>query len=275
MEHLPVPQNVDEIPYCLEYISDCAFKKGSHLQWRVKLLCESVWSNSVYNGECSAYLLDKATGIIQRENPYRRAIEIAKIIDLSGSILNLSGYNTLRLGMESDDMGRVKRMGGLLASKYQVKKAMNMVEEHASGVIPFNVVNVDGIDGFQFDYERVLLYLLQLFKLEDAARDINQPPVQISITLDGADLSRNVTHVTAGVKINDPRSIDPDSGLPIGVQDSRKIQSRELCFPVKGLLAKDSKELYDNHFGDFFDYFKYVQTNGLDGGAIRINVTLP
>ena len=132
-------------------------------------------------------------------------------------------------------------MGGFLASKYQVKKAMKIVEEHASEVIPYDVLNVDGIDGFKFDYERVLLYLIKLFKLEDAARDINQPPVQMSITLDGADLSRNVTHVTAGVKINDPRSIDPGSGLPIGVQDSRKMQSRELCFPIKSLLAKDSK----------------------------------
>jgi hypothetical protein len=43
----------------------------------------------------------------------------------------------------------------------------------------------------------------------------------------------------------------------------------------KELLAKDSKELYKNHFGDFFDYFKDVQANGLDGGAIRIDVSSP
>jgi hypothetical protein len=102
MEHLPVPRTVDKIPFCLEYITDCASKKGAHLPSRIKLLCESVWSDSVYNGECSAYLLNKATGIIQRENPYHRAIEIAKVIDLLGSILNLSGYDTLRRGMEAE-----------------------------------------------------------------------------------------------------------------------------------------------------------------------------
>ena len=63
----------------------------------------------------------------------------------------------------------------------------------------------------------MLLCLIKLFKLEDAARDITQPPVQLPITLDGADLSRNMTQVTAGVKINGPCSIDPDSGLPIEV----------------------------------------------------------
>jgi hypothetical protein len=168
------------------------------------------------------------------------------------------------------------KMGGWLTSKYRVKKAMTCAEEHAKGVIPFEVVDVDGIsNGFKFAYKPLLLYILKLFKLEDVARDINQPPVQISITLDGADLSHNVTHLTAGVKINEPCSINPVSWLPIGVHDSRKVQSRELCFPLKSLLAMDSKELYDNHFGNFFDYFKNVPANGLDGRALRINMSSP
>jgi hypothetical protein len=179
------------------------------------------------------------------------------------------------VGWRQTKNGKIDRMGGWLCSTYQLKKSMKQVEEHAKGVIPFDIVDVDGSNGFKFDYEALLLYVLKLFELEDAARDVNQPPVQILITLDGADLSCNVTHVTAGVKINDPRSIDPLSGLSIGVQNSRKVQSRELCFPFKSLLAKDSKKLYNNHFRDFIDYFKSVQANGLDGGAIRIDVSSP
>ncbi len=89
-----------------------------------------------------------------------------------GSILNLSGYDLLRYGMEADENGKIKRMGGFLASKYQVKNEMKKVEEHASGVIPYDAVDMDGIDGFKFDYEKVLLSLIKLFKLENAARDI-------------------------------------------------------------------------------------------------------
>jgi hypothetical protein len=74
---------------------------------QVKLLCEPVHLNLVYNGECFTYLFDKATGIVQHENPYHCAIEIAKIIDLSGPVLNISGYNTLRLGVEAKQMGRL------------------------------------------------------------------------------------------------------------------------------------------------------------------------
>jgi hypothetical protein len=180
MEHLPLQKNAKKIPYCIEYLDDCTSTKGSHLPSRVKTLCENVWSSEVYNGECSTYLLDKAKGIIQRENPYQRAIKIAKVIDLSGSVLNLSGYDTLRRGMEEKNKdGNIERMGGWLTSKYQVRKAMSIVEEDAKGIIPFDVVDVEGIDGFKFDYEPLLLYIIKLYKLEDAARDVNQPPVQL------------------------------------------------------------------------------------------------
>jgi hypothetical protein len=52
---------------------------------------------------------------IQCENPYCHVI-----IDLSGSLLNLSGYDALRKGMEGDNDGKVERNGGWLASKYHV-----------------------------------------------------------------------------------------------------------------------------------------------------------
>jgi hypothetical protein len=65
-------------------------------------------------------------------------------------------------------------MGGWLTSKYQVQKAMTTVEEHAKGVIPFEVINMNRIDGFKFEYEPLLLYLLKLFKLEDAGSERHQ-----------------------------------------------------------------------------------------------------
>jgi hypothetical protein len=49
--------------------------------------------------------------------------------------------------------------------------------------------------------------------------------------------------VTAGIKINGPQAKDPISGILIGFEDSTKVQSREVCFPCKILIAKDVKEL--------------------------------
>jgi hypothetical protein len=124
MEHLQVLQDVDKISSYLQYITDSALKKGVHLPLQVKLLCQWVFSNLVYYGKCSTYLSDKATGIIHCKDAYCHAIEIAKFIYLSGSLLNLSRYNILWLGLEAYGTGRVEQMGGLLASKHQVKKAM-------------------------------------------------------------------------------------------------------------------------------------------------------
>jgi hypothetical protein len=72
-------------------------------------------------------------------------------------------------------------------------------------------------------------------------------------TNDGDDLSRNISHVTAGIKINDCQAIEPIIGIPIGFQDATKLQSRELCYPSKILIAKDTKVLYKDYFTDFLN----------------------
>ena len=60
----------------------------------------------------------------------------------------------------------------------------------------------------------------------------------------------------------DPRAIDPQSGLPIGFVGSTKVQSRELCFPFKIVLAKDCTQLYEDHFRAFFDFFAKIEKDG-------------
>ncbi len=70
--------------------------------------------------------MDRTSRAIKSDNPYCHAIQIAKIIDLSGSLLKLSRYNSLRKGLEGDDEGKVKRNGGWLASKFQVLKFINV-----------------------------------------------------------------------------------------------------------------------------------------------------
>jgi hypothetical protein len=93
--------------------------------------------------------------------------------------------------------------------------------------------------------------------------------------LDGADLSRNISHVTAAIKINDPRAIDPKSGIPIGMDDSLRVQSRELCWPCKILIAKDTKELYHKYFTDFFAFFKQVEERGFEDFPFPFIVSSP
>jgi hypothetical protein len=103
---------------------------------------------------------------------------------------------------------------------------------------PFSLSPPSGSDGIYFDYENLLLFLLKLYQLNKVALDPGQPSVEFSIILDGADLSRNISHVTAGIKINDLHVINPISDIPIDMKDSRKVQSRELCYPCKIAICK-------------------------------------
>jgi hypothetical protein len=107
------------------------------------------------------------------------------------------------------------------------------------------------------------MFVLEMFQLDGIARYPKSPPVQLACTLDGADISRFVSHVTAGIKILDPRAIDPISHLPIGLDGSKKVQSRDLCFPFKMILTRDTKTLYHEHFKDFFDFFSRLNREGL------------
>jgi hypothetical protein len=120
------------------------------------------------------------------------------------------------------------------------------------------------------------LLLFELFQLDHIARDPSQPPFQLACTLDGADISKFVSHVTAGIKILDPRAIDPISHLPIGLEGSKKVQSRDLCFPFKVLLIRDTKTLYQEHFKDFFDVFSKLNLEGgFELGNNPISVSSP
>ena len=97
-----------------------------------------------------------------------------------------------------------------------------------------------------------------MFKLHRIA--VTEGKVKISVTVDGADLSQNTQHVTAVIKILDPRTTNPLTGIPLGFEG---VQGREFCFPVKILLAKDTKCLYKTHFTDFFEWVAKLNTVGV------------
>jgi hypothetical protein len=209
-------------------------------------------------------------------------MQVAKKIDLSGSLLNLSGYHALRKGIEGDEEGKIERNGGWLASKYHVMKSMKAVEVIAQINIPFSPIEAvaakdgeNGIDSIVFDFGKILGFLLKLYQLDEPHRDLTQPPVEFSITLDGADLLQNISHVTAGIKINDPHAKDPIRGILIGYEDSRKIQSCELCWPFKIISAKETKTMYAYHFSDFLNFFKQVEECGFDTYTLGFFISPP
>ena len=67
---------------------------------------------------------------------------------------------------------------------------------------PYIVIDVDGIDGVKIDFNKLLRFILEMFKLDEIVRTTGG--VKIAIMLHGVDLSQNIQHVTCGIKVADP-----------------------------------------------------------------------
>jgi hypothetical protein len=209
----------------------------------------AIFEDEMLNGEAAKQVISRVYEQVKDTCPLRDAAAVAKAMDLAGGVVNHSGLHVLR---------RVRTPGcttGWLASHRQVTKVMKQVEAEASTYVPYEVLT--HVDGVQFEYLAMLRFALQLYKLEDIAK--TDGGVMIAMTLDQADLSRNVSHVTAGLKIVDYRAIDPETKLPLGVGNSVTVQSRDVCIPFKIILSKDSGNVYEDEFKDFFDFFNSLQ----------------
>jgi hypothetical protein len=117
--------------------------------------------------------------------------------------------------------------------------------------------------------------------LDDIAQ---RDSVEVSITPDGAELCDGLCHLTAGIKVTDPRAVDPRDGKRLscfgdGMGCIFSTKSCHCCFAVKSLLGKDSKEAYQE-FSDFFFFLERIMREGLPAlplgpCILHINVLSP
>ena len=233
-----------------------------------KVLADLVYAES-FERECGHHIRQLLTDELKKSSPYRDAMTVAEVLDAGSGQLNLSGLDMLTKGVEGDANGKVQYGGGYFTTRYYILQAQAKVNAAAQLEIPFKPIESAELDGVEFEFQELLIFILKLFGLYEIAKDPTQARVQICITLDGADISRNISHVTCRIKIIDPRAIDPMSKLPIGLDGSRKVQSRELCIPFKIVLTRDTKALYTEEFKEFFDYFADVAANGLPAEGIQ------
>lgn len=274
--------------------------KNSHPKgtWRSTIyhsVVSEIWESLGADDNIRPFIADKCREYLMPINPFQSPEEVLRIMDLNGAVLNLGGIRLLREVEVKDVNGSVVESGtNWMTSSYQIRKAQTILETAAQLEIPFRMLDdppfaedlqdvfeidddsLEALDGIQFNFRKLLWYILKLYKLDEILDDPSEGPVLLAITLDGADLSRNYTHVTCGIKIVDPRAIDPLSGLPIGIQGSRAVQSRDLCHAFQIVLAKDSSDLYEKRFKTFFNFFKKVTGEGFHGyGADQFCISSP
>ena len=90
--------------------------------------------------------------------------------------------------------------------------------------------------------------------------------VIMAATVDGGALAWKLTHVSAWIKFCDERTINPLSGrLLFGSTGFDKVQSRNVCFPMYVIIAKDNKELYTTELTSFFGDLNEFEDDSGDG----------
>jgi hypothetical protein len=92
--------------------------------------------------------------------------------------------------------------------------------------------------------------VLKAFGLEQyAVTGSNAKPVVLCYTINGAQLTSDLGHLTGSIKIVDPHAVDITTGNLLAL--TGKFQSRELFFVNQLAFVKDYKEVYHDCFRDF------------------------
>ena len=172
-------------------------------------------------------------------------------MDKKGGIL---GYEGLEICQGVETNGERYYCGSLLPCSLDVQRAAKVVEMYANDICPFKVGVLDsGGEYFEFDPSDVVKILIKAYGLEQQAKERS---VRISQAIDGAQLSKRMTHVLYGIKMQDHAAVCPFTNRPLlGNPDIQCCQSRNACFPIKMVMARETKEIYAE-YKHLFDFFK-------------------
>lgn len=227
---------------------------------RLFTLCEVIFDNNLFGAIPTERVLNKCTRMYCRRHVYL-PWKVLQALDLSiNGGINYNGLEALRRVEGLRDYER-----GILPSRSSVQRCAKELHELGQELIPVKKVQSELGEMFQFDYEKMVRFILRAFSLHEIAQ---RERVELCITLDGAELTKDLCHLTFGIKVTDSRAIDPRDGCPLAYSEDGvfgnlfRVQSRNYCFILKSLVGKDSKQAY-REFADVFKFFDNLMANGL------------
>ncbi len=102
-----------------------------------------------------------------------------------------------------------------------------------------------------------------LFDAFGLMSDAKERSVELGLASDGAQLTHTISRVTAGLKFNDIGMCDPLTKCPLLLHEPDSlVQSRNLCFPLRVVIAKDSKTTL-NGFRNLYCMFNSGEVSDL------------
>jgi hypothetical protein len=222
----------------------------------VQLLALVLWTYA--DGVCQEFVVTMAKEWLQKNvfTPWA----ILQEMDIAGGTLSYEGIEVLR---RVETKGGKHIRGSVIPSSSEIKRVARMVEHFAEPLCPFNLQPTPVGEMIQFDIEKTLRTVLGAYGLLSIAVDKS---VSVTQSIDGAQLSKNLSHTTGGIKISDRCTRCPFTKKLI-LQDvgSCNAQSRSYCFPLTTVMSKetnDSVQLFKPMF-QFFEDCTKAETNRL------------
>jgi hypothetical protein len=234
------------------------FLKGKHNTTKAKVLVEAIMSGKLFKGEAA-----RAVSEVMRQfiRSLFRPWKLVKAGDISsvGSV-KTSTINALRNVVDEAGVG-------YFPSASAVNRARALLDDHGMEVVGYQRRDTKYGEVYYLNFENAFRLLLKACKLDKLAETTS---VKVALTVDGAALIKNRTHVSTGIKITDERGVHPISGQPFMLHDAEndenmyvKVQTSEVCCAMVIADAIDNKHLYEDVFREYYEWGEKLRLEGL------------
>jgi hypothetical protein len=207
------------------------------------------------DGVCHAAIISKAKHWL-RKNVFT-CYNILREMDRAGGTLGYEGIDLLR----SVETKRVKGYkGSLIPSIAEFKRTARKVEKLAHSVAPFILGMTAAGDKESIDFQPYWKIMGTVFRAYGLIGIGRVQSLLAVYALDGAKITKNLGHVCGGFKVSDRFARCPFTGeLLLENPTEMNAQSRNLCFPLKLIMGKETKETL-KEFSPMFDFMEVCES---------------
>jgi len=177
---------------------------------------------------------------------------ILRAMDFAGGTLSYEGIEVLR---SCEVLDRLYYRGSVIPCTADLKRIASSVNDFGNEYCPFLLQSTKYGEMFTFEFEKAIPMIVQAHKLDHVAKHWS---IEVCRSIDGADITKSLSMVAAGIKIIDKSACCPISKKPFildnGQGDSLSIsgfQSQNNCFPLMLAICKETKETFP-FFEDLF-----------------------
>lgn len=146
-------------------------------------------------------------------------------MDLAGGTLGYEGVEVLR---SVETLGQKYYRRSIVPCKADLQRAATAVEEFGNVIAPFKPISTKYGEGVEFDNEKAIRVVVKAYGLtEEAARQL----ISIAQSTNAFHISKRITCLMGGIKMQDIWAICPFTGKPITAEDPKdcNAQSRKHC----------------------------------------------